>query len=215
LPIPQPSPAQTSRNALDNQQDQRLRSGQTSSTSSLITGTRPIKPPSWSFSSDGPVSVSTSAPIDTATHAATTTHAALNFLATAAIEDDTTTIGITPHFGLNFTSSSLIDRITAPAPTASYSNFRAGPSYRQPSTQVTRHDSQTSLYSLAPSKASKRDSLDAEDSEDFKIVNGRRYMPLTHQSQTLSAPESLQRESLDNRNVSLHRSSIGNLNAAF
>jgi hypothetical protein len=215
LPFPQPSSAQTSRNALDNQQDQRLRSGQNSN-SSRGTGTTLIKSPSWTSGSDGPVSMSTTAPLDTSTHVTTTADGALNFLATAAIEDVTATIGNTPHLGLDFNSSSLIDHLTAPAPATPYSNFRASQSYRQPSTQGTRHDSQTNLYSFTPSKASKRDSLDAEDSEDFKLVNGRRYTPLTHlQPQTSSAPDSLQRESFDNRDVSLHRSSIGNLNATF
>jgi hypothetical protein len=216
LPAPQPSPTQTSRNALDNLQDQRLRSGQANSTSSMSTGTTFIKPPSWSSSSGNQVSASTATPIDTSTLLPTTTDGALNFLATAAIGDDTNTMGTARQFELNFTSSPPIDGITASVPTAPYSNFRASRSYRQPSTQVSRHDSQTSLYSLAPNKPTKRDSLHEDDSEDCKLVNGSRYTPLTHlQPQNPSTPESLQRESFENRNVPLHRSSMGNLNATF
>jgi hypothetical protein len=213
LPIPQPSPAQASRNALDNLQDQRLRSSQANSTSSVGTGTTFIKPPSWSSGGDNHISASSTTPVDGSTHASTTAGGALNFLATAAIEDNTTTM---PHFEYDFNSSSLMDGITASAPIAPYSNFRESRPYRQSSTQVTRHDSQTSLYSLAPNKTSKRDTLDGEDSEDFKLVNGRRYTPLTHlQPQTPSAPKSLQRESYDHRNIPLHRSSMDTLNATF
>jgi hypothetical protein len=215
LPAPQPNPTQISRNALDNLQDQRLRSGQ-ANTSSMSTGGAFMKPPSWSSSSGTQVSVPSTTTIDASLNMPTTADGALNFLATAAIGVDANTVGTTPQFELNFTSSPLIDGITAAVPTAPYSNFRASRSYRQSSTQVTRHDSHTNLYSLAPNKPTKRDSLHEDDFEDCKLVNGRQYTPLTHlQPQTSSAPESLQRESFENRNVPLHRSSLGNLNATF
>jgi hypothetical protein len=215
LPAPQPNPTQTSRNALDNLQDQRLRSGQ-AKTSSMSTGTALMRPPSWSSSSGSQGSVPAIATTDASLHMPMTTDGALNCFTTAAIGDDTNTVGTTPPFELKFTSSPLIDGIIASVPTAPYSNFRASRLYRQSSTQVTRHDSQTNLYSLVPDKSAKRDSLHEDDSEDCKLVNGRRYTPLKHlQSQTSSASERLQRDSFENRSVPLHRSSLGKLDATF
>jgi hypothetical protein len=215
LPAPQPNPTQTSRNALDNLQDQRLRSGQ-ANTASMSPSTTLTKPPSWNSSSGSQVSVSTLGTTDGSLNTPMTTDGALNLFTTAAIGDDTNTVGTTPQFELNFTSSQLVDGITAAVPNVPYSHFRASRSYCQSSTQVTRHDSHTNLYSLAPNEPAKRDSLHEDDSEDCKLVNGRRYKPLKHlQPQTSSAPESLRRESFENRNVPLHRSSLGNLDAAF
>lgn len=217
LPMPQPSPAQTSRNVVDQLQDQRLRSGQVVHSSSASGGgvfAKPLLP--WSADNDTHVSSNAAAVTSSgaSTHLPTTTDGTLNFLTGATtMTADTSTIGTASQLQYNFSSSSLLDAMNASAPTTSYSTFREHrPSATQ--SQLPRHDSQTNLYSFSTDSVSKRDSLG--DGSDCKLVNGQRYTPLPpQQQQAPSGVEELHRESLDNRNVSLHRSSMGNLNSSF
>jgi hypothetical protein len=209
LPFPQQNPAQTSRNAVDNLQDQRLRSSQGSSTSFM----RPLQP--WNSNSESLSNVTTTAPVDNSTIVVTTEESALSFLATTAIESDTCVNGTVTSPELNF-SSSLLETITAPAPNSKYSNFRESRAQGRQPGHITRHDSQTKLYSYNAENTSKCDSLCEENSNDRKLVNGRQYVPLAHQqAQGSSIPKSLQRESFEDRNSTLQCASMGSLNTSF
>jgi hypothetical protein len=217
LPFPQPSPAQTSRNALDNLQDQRLRSSQAGSTSSASASTRDVKPqPSWDSSSDSQVNQCSTVSSDPSTQMPAPTEESLRFLATAAVDCNAGATSATPQIELNFTSSSLLEAMTASAPTPQYSNLRAHRTHSQSSASRAFHDLQTSSYSFSPNHASKRGSTTQDDSDDCKLVNGSQYTPLPHlQPHTPRVPESLQRDIFDNRNMPLHRTSLGSLNTSF
>jgi hypothetical protein len=208
LPFPRADPAQTSRNAVDNLQDQRLRSSQGSNASFL----RPLQP--WNPNNDALANAVSTASTDNPIPVSASADGALEFLATAAIESNTGTTVTSSSPELNFTSSSLLDAMTAPAPSTTYSNFREIRSNGKLSACLTRHDSQTNLYSYASNP--KRDSVSDDTSNDCKLVNGRQYEPLAHQvPKDSSVPESLHRESYDKGNGPLHRASMGNLNTSF
>lgn len=210
LPFPQPSPAQTSRNAVDNLQDQRLRSGQGSSASFL----RPLQP--WNPNNDALVTANTAPSINTTIPVSTSTDGALDFLATAAIEGNTGVTVTASSPELNFTSSSLLDAMTAPAPSTKYSNFRESRANGRQSARLIRHDSQTNLYSYTENNSSKCISKGDEISDDCKLVNGRQYEPLANQApQDPTVPESLHRYPYGSRNAPLHRASMGNPNTSF
>jgi hypothetical protein len=208
LPFPRTDPAQTSRNAVDNLQDQRLRSGRGNSASFL----RPLQP--WNPNNDALVNAISTASLNNHITVSASADGALDYLATAAIESNTGTTGTSSSPELNFTSSSLLDAMTAPAPSTTYSNFRESLSNGKPSARLIRHDSQTNMYSYANSQ--KRNSVDEDTSNDCKLLNGRQYEPLAHQApQESSVPESLHRESYDNRGGTLHRPSMSTLNTSF
>ena len=218
LPMPQPSPAQTSRNVVDQLQDQRLRSGQVnaSSAGSGATFAKPLLP--WSADSDSQANATAAAATSSgiSTQLTTATDGALNYLAAvSSMVGDTSAAGTPSQIQLNYSSSSLLEAMNAPAPATTYSTFREHRPQGTPSVRLPRHSSQTSLYTFNADSTSKPSSL-GEDSS-CTLVNGQCYTPLPHQpqQQVSSGAESLQRESFDNRNVPLHRSSMGDLNSSF
>jgi hypothetical protein len=217
LPIPQPSPAQNSRNTLDSLQDQRLRYSQAGNTSSAGTIARDVKPqPIWGSGCDDQINQCTAMPTNASTRMPAPTEDALRFLATAAADCNAGATSSAPQIELNFTSSSLLEAMTASAPTPQYSNFRENRTLSQSSASNAFQDLQTCSYGFNSDNASKRGSTGGEDSEDCKLVDGRQYTPLTHlQPQTSRVPESLQRDIFSNRSIPLHRASLGNLNTSF
>jgi hypothetical protein len=214
LPIPQPSPAQNSRNTLDSLQDQRLRYAQAGNASSAGAIARDVKPqPIWS---DNQINQCTTLSTNASTQMPAPTEDALRFLATAAADCTAGATNSTSQIELNFTSSSLLEAMTASAPTTQYSNFRENRTLSQSSASNAFHDLQTCSYGFNSDNASKRGSTGGEDSEDCKLVNGRQYTPLTHlQPQTSRVSESLQRDMFSNRSIPLHRASLGDLNTSF
>lgn len=210
LPFPQPNPAQTSRNAVDNLQDQRLRSIHGGSTSFM----RPLQP--WNPNNDALVNSTTTSSISTSAPAPVATDGALEMLATTAIEGDAGTTGASTSPELNFSTSTLLEAMTAPVPSSKYSNFRENRSQGRTTGQITRQDSHTSLYSYNTFNSMNRNALGDESPDDCKLVNGRQYVPLAHQPmQGSSTPESLQRDSFQTRNGLIQRASTRSLNTSF
>ncbi|KAL5117284.1 hypothetical protein ACEQ8H_004843 [Pleosporales sp. CAS-2024a] len=166
LPIPQPSPAQISRNALDNLQDQRLRSSQGGSAPFL----KPLQ--AWNPNSDALATPANSLSMENSGLVASSTEGALNFLATAAVEGDAGLAGAVASAGMNFGSSSLLDAMTASAPNTKYSNFRET---SRKSGSIIRHDSQTDMYSYKAENTSTPSQTSKEDADDHKLINGRRH----------------------------------------
>jgi hypothetical protein len=212
LPIPQPSPAQTSRNVVDQLQDQRLRS----------THGRVFPKPGLPFHSDGEVqAVSTAdssgilASRNTASAPINTGDATIGYLPTTVGESNA---GTQPP--LNFGTSAFLDAMPAPAIPTTYSNFRnydlpTSSSAEITSTTITRQGSQPNLYSFSPDQ--KRHSA-CDRSNESALVSGHRYMPLSqsqsrHQQQT--SLEGLRRDSFSNRTVPVHRASTSNLSHAM
>jgi hypothetical protein len=217
LPFPQPpNPVQTSRrNVLDELQGQRLRSGQAASASSSgssATFMKPLLP--WSSHDNNQISVSTATASGTSASMPPAADGALEFLATTAIDGDTSVAG-TSQLELNFSSPTLFDPMTAPAPSTSYSTFREDRAHSQALAHMPRQSSESNLYSFNPDSATKRNSA-GDSADDCKLVNGQSYMPLTHRSQQSPVlPKSLHKESFDNRQDPLHRTSMANLSSSF
>ena len=210
LPFPQPNPAQTSRNAVDNLQDQRLRSSQGGSTSFM----RPLQP--WNPNHDVLVNSTTTTPTGSSAPTPAATDGALEMLATTAIEGDAGTTCAPTSPELNFSTSTLLEAMTASAPGSKYSNFRESRSQGRTSRQITRQDSHTNLYSYNTFNSTNRDTVSDASSDDCKLVNGRQYVPLTHQQiQGPSMSESLQRDSCQNHNGPVQRASMRSLNTSF
>ncbi|KAH8728433.1 hypothetical protein GQ44DRAFT_47266 [Phaeosphaeriaceae sp. PMI808] len=214
LPMPQSSQTQTSRNAVDQLQDERLRSRPSINTSHGVASTAVMKK-RLSWSTDGDEAMPTPKSVGITTQLLATTDASLPYAGPVmSIGDVMETTGNEEH-PLSFSSSSLVDSMTASVPASTYSNFRETRIQGSPSTQMARHDSQTNLYSFNPDSVSKRKSYNSESSNDCKLVGGHQYQPLIQtQPQCLSSVEILQRESFENRNVPL-RVSMRPLNSSF
>lgn len=215
LPIPQPSPAQTTRNVVDQLQDRRLRSVQAMGGSSLGNGCF-VKPP-LPFSSDTDVQVTTttdalSAQITSSTPAPTTD-------TVSCFPNTTTSTEVlpgtpAPHF--DFSNSPLFDNMPAPAQPA-YSNFRDSQDYNKPmassptknTSPMARQMSHNNLYSVGSSSGSKS----ASGASDSILVSGHRYTPLSqnqnHPHQTLSKPVST------STTFPMHRSLTATLNRSY
>ncbi|EAT81166.1 hypothetical protein HBI56_105180 [Parastagonospora nodorum] len=210
LPFPQPNPAQSSRNAVDNLQDQRLRSSQGGSASFM----RPIQP--WNPNTESLVNSTTATSITNSALAPSAIDGALEILATTAIEGDAGTTVTSTSPELNFSTSTLLEAMTASAPSNKYSNFRENRSQGRTSGQLTRQGSHTNLYSYNTFNSMNHNALGDEGSDDCKLVNGKQYVPLAHQSmQGSSMPESLQRDSFQKRNGPMQRESMRSLDTSF
>lgn len=215
LPFPQPSSAPSSRNVLDNLQDQRLRSSQAGITSPMSSHTVYAKPSlPWHSSTATHAIEATSIDSETSAQDSAPVEGSLDFLSAAANDGNIAATSTAPQPELNFTTSSLLDAMTAPTLTSPYSNFRENRAYSQSSAR--RHDSQAASYSFRPSSSSKRSSSSSDDTEERNLVSGRRYTPLTPlQAQPSTASEGLQCESFDNRSTPVHRGSMSKLNTSF
>jgi hypothetical protein len=216
LPIPQPSPAQTSRNVVDQMQDQRLRSGQAMGPSSVNSGgtfAKPLLP--WSLDSDNPLNVSQATSAEGAAMLPATTDGNMSYLAATSSADDAITTSTAPA-SLNFSTSALLDAMSPSAPVSTYSNFRESRRPEISAAHMVRQSSQSNLYSFNSDSSGKRHSHGSESSNDATLVSGHRYTPLAH-SQPQASPhlESLQREVFETRNNPLHRASMSNLNSSF
>ncbi|KAF1965026.1 hypothetical protein BU23DRAFT_575231 [Bimuria novae-zelandiae CBS 107.79] len=181
LPIPQPSPAQTSRNVVDQLQDQRLRSARAMGGSSFSSGgfIKPLLP--LHNDNDAQITATTealAAQISTSTPISTSDSVAC-YSGTLSATTDEVPVSTAPQF--NFSTSPLFDAMSAPAQ-PSYSNFRDSQDYSKPAnspstnstTPMTRQISQNNLYSIGTSSSS-RSSLGGNGST---LVSGHRYTPL-------------------------------------
>ncbi|KAH7086328.1 hypothetical protein FB567DRAFT_497398 [Paraphoma chrysanthemicola] len=214
LPFPQPSGSQSSRNVVDQLQDQRLRSAQGLGTSSKSTGGAFSKPSrSWGTENDDQISTSMVTASETSTQLPTTTD---DFLASAAaMEGDINLSSSASQVQLNFSTPSLLDTIHTSAPANTYSNFRESRIKGPGSAGLTRHDSQTDLYSFNADNDSKRDAIGGHNSNSGMLVNGSTYQPLPHPPSQASVVESSRCQSIESQATTLNRESIGPLNNSF
>jgi hypothetical protein len=222
LPIPMPSPAQTTRNVVDQLQDQRLRSAQAmSGTSRTNAGSFPKLELPYNSDCEVQVPVGTDASAsDNATQATTsapmpnTTDATLSFLpiATPVPENDTSD---STETHLSFSASTLLEPLPVPAVPTTYSNFR---NYNLPTSSstettltLTRQESQTNLYSFNPQ--SKRHSGDSVN-DSAALVSGHRYTPLNqNQLRHQQSFDDLRRDSFATKAMPTHRASTSDLDS--
>lgn len=228
LPMPQPSPAQSTRNTVDLLQDQRLRSTQAVN----LTGAYSQKPAlTWSGEAIGSDTQSTTSSEASSADVITPTSTSgpvtgkvadsiLDYTSTTSsiISKDLTASTSTPS-QLNFSTSTLLESMPAPTTSVTYSNFR---NYALPTSTssdslsiLARQPSQSSLYSFSPDSAAKRNSLGP--SNEAALVSGQRYTPLGQPAapQQSARMDTLRRESFESRNVPIQPTSMGHLNRSF
>lgn len=223
LPMPQPSPAQTSRNVVDQLQHQRLRSAQAMGGSALsTTGAYPKSTLPFNDETGlqvtAPAEASSSADLTTQVTAPATipgtTETMIGYLpGTTSASDDAAVTSAGSQHSLNFSTSGLLDTTPAPALPTTYSNFR---NYNLPTSSSTetlsplaRQDSQSNLYSFTPDSNSKRHSA-GRSSNDSALVSGHRYTPL-NQSQHQPNHDGLRRDSFEARKLPVRRAFMSNL----
>jgi hypothetical protein len=182
LPIPQPSPAQTSRNVVDQLQDQRLRSGQAMGGSSLSNGG--FVKPQLPFASESDVQITTTRealPAQTITSVpASTADTAPCYPNVTTTSTEAIPVTVAPQF--DFSTSPLFDTTPAPAQPA-YSNFRDSQDYKPMTSSPSKtampmiqEMSQNNFYSVGSGSNSKGSS----GASDSMLVSGHRYSPLSH-----------------------------------
>lgn len=233
LPTPQRKPGYGLHHALDQQQDQRLRSSQTIATPSFSnvtpaytnTGSCIKPPPSWT-AADGDLATTLNKAIATTMPPPPTTpHKPADAIDTSSTcfpsgraTDDVpiTTEDAVSSSAFNFSTLPLLDPFATTAPTPpAYSNFRESRDFSAstPTAQIPRNDSSSSLYSYTFDDASRRQSFSGSGSSS-NLVSGRQYTPLS-QSASTSRMENLSRESFGAQTVPLRRASASDFNAGF
>ncbi|ORY15695.1 hypothetical protein BCR34DRAFT_161378 [Clohesyomyces aquaticus] len=234
LPRPQPNPTQTSRNVVDQLQDQRLRSPQLMNGISYATNTVGDAKPSvaWNLETtpaelqDGPVTETTAANLVLQTNSSkdyarptTPPDDTIAYVPVTSSSSNGDTTATSAPQELNFSTAPLFEPLSTPTPSVTYSNFR---NYSLPTSSsaeslnvLARQASQTNLYSFSAESSSKRTSLDDLASEAV-LVSGQRYAPLGEppaQPQT-SRVDNFRRESFEVR-VPCQRASMSNPNRIF
>lgn len=235
LPIPQPSPAQSSRNVVDQLQDQRLRSAQIMSGSSLSnTGSYSKTALTWNTEPN------MSEIQDNTTLDASSAEPLAQAAATAQVSGVSDGVmGYTPVINpvneagtasspppsqqqqqkIKFNASTLLETMPAPTATPTYSNFR---NYTLPTSSsseqlsiLARQSSLNNLYNFTSDSASKRHSL-GDLSNEAALVSGQQYTPLSQpQTQQAAGIEGLRRDGFDTTHAPLHRASTSNLNRSY
>ena len=214
LPRPQVSGAQTSRNAVDQQQDARLRSAQAMG-ASIIDNRGSFSNSSITWSADGGTQGNGSgvASLNDATQLIPQTplpdsaESSMGYITTtASTSDDATATSAGSQLELNFSTSELLDGMSASAPSTTYSCVRG-------SRQMAPPEPQTNLYSFSTAK---RNSSSGDLSNDCALVSGHRYTPLSHSpSQTSPTGRKSHQETCQGRNIHLQRASMGSLNTSY
>jgi hypothetical protein len=231
LPTPQRKPGYGLHHALDQQQDQRLRSSQTIATPSFSNATPAYtnagsytKPPQSWLATDSDLATTMNKSNATAMPPPGTPHKPADATESppACFPSGTTTDDVpnttedaVSSNTFNFSTLPLLDPFTtAPTPPA-YSNFRESRDFSAstPTAQITRNDSSSSLYTYAFDDASRRQSFSGSGSSS-NLVSGRQYTPLS-QSASTSKMESLARESFAAQTVPMRRASASDFNTGF
>jgi hypothetical protein len=224
LPIPQPSPAQNSRNIVDQLQHDRLRSTQAIGASTLDNRgsfAKTLLP--WNADADHQINVAETTSSDSVaqvmapTQLSNDSEGTMGYLpTTTSMTDDASATSTASQLQLNFSTAGLLDPINVSAPVNTYSYLRESRPAGSPSSQMARQSSQTSLYSYNTDNNSKRNSFGGESSNESTLVSGHRYTPISHsQSQTSSGSHKMHRESCQSRNAQLRRASMLNLNSTY
>ncbi|KAF2268349.1 hypothetical protein CC78DRAFT_21609 [Lojkania enalia] len=229
LPIPQPSPAQASRNVVDQMQDQRLRSTQSvTSTPQIVNGT--FTKPAMAWNGEGAGSdISSNVSVETSsTEAGAQSSQAIAITdipsnsvafmpATTPINEETADTTVQPQ--LNFSSTPLLEVIPASAMNTTYSNFRnynlPMPSSTETLPLLARQNPEGNHYSYSSDHGTKRNSLCSTSSE-ATLVSGQRYAPLGQAPpQRTDNAGALQKDSFEARNSALQQSPISSLNHSY
>jgi hypothetical protein len=216
LPAPQPNPS-LSRNTVDMQQDQRLRSGQIMSGNTMNMTSTIVKPNgTWNTQTSTP-EVQTSTSSDPKPTEQVTQNTASGSMAedgvigyipiTSSSSEANAITSSLPQF--NFSTSTIAEPMTAPTTTRVYSNFR---NHCLPTSSsvdslslLAQQASQTSMYTC--STETKRNSH-GDHSNKAVLVSGQQYTPLNHLSKGHQSTGS------ENRNLPIHRAPFASVNCS-
>lgn len=226
LPAPQPNQGHGRHHALDQQQDQRLRSSQAIGTPSLSNSTpsyahggsfvKPLLP--WETANENLVNAVNDAasvimppPATTSRASAAVTDSPSDLYSSGTSANSTSISTGTPSQEFCFDTLPLLDpsMVMAPTPPA-YSNFRESRdlSASPASAQLPRNDSSSSLYTF--DAGSRRPSF-LVDSSSSTLVSGRRYTPLSRPVVALG----VDKDSFGSQNISLFQTSVSDLSSTY
>lgn len=216
LPMPQPSPAQSGRNVVDQMQDARLRSVQASGSSAMDSRgsfSKLVLP--WMVdggnqaNASGVSSGNDSAQLVPHTRLHDTTETSVGYIpAMGSAADDVATTSTTSQFNLNFSTSGLLGGMSASAQATPYSYVRG-------SHTMLPTDSQVNAYNTSENRLIKRVSSVGEMPDDCALSNGQHYSRNHSSSQTCPNSHKTHRDSQNSRNVRMQRTSVGSLNATY
>jgi hypothetical protein len=185
LPIPQPSPAQTNRNVVDQLQDARLRSAQAIGTSTMDSRgsfAKPLVP--WTTDSENNVNPSVAT-------------------------DDVTATTTAAQLGLNFSTSGLLDGMSAPVSTTNYSYVRETRPMARPASQTSLY----SYSPDASSKRNSTSGESSNDCA--LVSGHRYTPLSHSQTQSSPGSCKMHRDSCQDRNLQAHHTSMGSLNSTY
>jgi hypothetical protein len=235
LPMPQPSPAQSSRNVVDQLQDQRLRSVQVKDGSSL-NNTNTYSKPAMTWNTEPNVSeiqenittdASSAELMTQSTSSASVSgidDGLMGYIPVTTSDNEAITASSSPpsqqqQHQINFNTSTLLETMPTSVTTSTYSNFR---NYTLPTCSsseqlsiLARQNSHNNLYNFSSDNASKRYSF-GDHTNEAALVSGQRYTPLSqHHTQHAPGLEGLRRDGFETRHAPLHRASMSNLNRSY
>ncbi|KAJ6193045.1 hypothetical protein J3E72DRAFT_379399 [Bipolaris maydis] len=213
LPMPQPNPAQSSRNAVDKSQDERLRSARVSSSSVIDNKGSFSRPPiPWVVEGGNQANVSGVSPTNDAKQVIAqprlhdSTENPTGYFPTTG---DIATTSTGPQLELAFSTPGLLDGMSASAQATAYSCVRG-------SRQIAPGDLQSNIYGFENKHSAKRSSTVGDLPSNHPLGTSHRYNPLNHSPpQNSSSSRKPHRDACHGRNTRLQRTSVGSLKATY
>ncbi|EUC46719.1 hypothetical protein COCMIDRAFT_92058 [Bipolaris oryzae ATCC 44560] len=213
LPIPQPNPAQSNRNAVDKSQDERLRSARVSGSSAINNRGSFARPPMpWVVEGGNQANVSGVSPTNDAKQVIAQprlhdgTENPISYFSTTG---DITATSTGSQLDLAFSTSGLLDGMSASAQAAAYSCVRG-------SHHIAPGDPQSNIHSFENTHSTKRNSTVSDLPSNHPLGTTHRYTPLNHSPpQNSFGSRKPHREACHGRSTRLQRTSVGSLKANY
>ncbi|XP_014558342.1 hypothetical protein COCVIDRAFT_94754 [Bipolaris victoriae FI3] len=212
LPMPQPNPVQSNRNAVDKAQDERLRSARVSDASAIDNRGSFARPPmSWVVEGGSQANAPVASPTNDAKQVISqprlhdSTENPISYYTTTG---DIATTSTGSQLDLTFSTSGLLDGMSASAQATAYSCVRG-------THQIAPGD-QSNIHSFESKHSAKRNFTVSDLSSNHPLDTSHRYTPLNH-SPPQNSPGSRKphREACHGRSTRLQRTSVGSLNATY
>ncbi|EMD59614.1 hypothetical protein COCSADRAFT_100594 [Bipolaris sorokiniana ND90Pr] len=213
LPMPQPNPAQSNRNAVDKSQDERLRSARVSGSSAIDNRGSFARPPMpWVVEGGNQANVPGASPTNDAKQVIAqprlhdSTENPISYFPTTG---DITTTSTSSQLELAFSTSGLLDGTSASAQATAYSCVRG-------SHQIAPGDTQSNIHSFESRHSAKRNSTAGDLPSNHPLGTSHRYTPLNHSPpQNSSSSRKPHRDVCHGRSTRLQRTSVGSLNTTY
>lgn len=220
LPMPQPSPALTARNVVDQMQDQRLRSAQIGGGNQVANNTlvKPLLP--WIPEGDarliapsGPVSMSASTHSTTSAPPPGASDCTLGYTTAPNAAHNYCSVTDTPsQLQLDFSAPIPFDVMNMPASTTTYSNFRDYRGSVASPNQSQRQPSQSDSCVVKTDSSPKRSSLSGDSSTSYGSINGHQRTSPSHSHPTSGTTFKIPCRGVhESKHVPFRRSPIANV----